>query len=91
MDPELPKLINHFTIRIAFPEKGTLTPYKSAHSSTKGKKNKHKFNKFTYYRLNMEEVVKLLYKDDNTYLLQGKYPFTNPEAKLCEKEELTTK
>ena len=86
MQIDTPLVVNHFTIKIPLPEKSTLQPYKSAHTSGKSKKCKHKFDKFTYYRVKEDEIIKLLYKDDDTYLLQGKYPFVDPESKLCSKK-----
>ena len=52
MQIDTPIVVNHFTIKIPLPEKATLQPYKSAHTSSKTKKSKHKFDKFTYYRIN---------------------------------------
>ena len=52
MIEDKPQAINHFTIKLPFPENGTLKPYKSAHTSGKVKKDKHKLDKFTYYKIN---------------------------------------
>jgi hypothetical protein len=52
-----------------------------SHTGKASKKvNKHKFDRFTYYYLNDDKVMKVLYKDEVSYLLQGYYPFTDPEV-----------
>lgn len=77
-------MIQHFSIDIPLPELHTITPYQVSHTGKASKKvNKHKFDRFTYYYLNDDKVMKVLYKDEVSYLLQGYYPFTDPEVLSC--------
>lgn len=43
------------------------------------KKNKTKLTKFTYYKQN-DSILKILFLDDQRYIDQGKYPFTDPSG-----------
>jgi hypothetical protein len=72
------KEIQHFNAKIALPPTATLKNYERNHTSINKKKNKHKFDKFTYYKINQNEMIKILFLDDDNYLDFGKYPFTEP-------------
>ena len=47
-------------------------------NAKKLKKNKNKLTKFTYYKTKDGNIMKVLYINDNTYVLHGEYPFTEP-------------
>ncbi len=74
------KQILHFQSKIEIPPTSTLKNYERNHTSVNKKKNKHKFDKFTYYRIN-NEIVKVLFLDDDNYIDFGKYPFIEPVSK----------
>ena len=78
----------HFGAKIPLPAEATLSPYKCHHTSTKVKKSKHKFDEFTYYRIDGGKTIKLLFKDDTNYQLQGSFPFTDPEVSMQTKADL---
>ena len=75
-----PTTIKHFHLDYSLPKWATIQPYVKAHQKGVNKpKNKHKLNKFTYYRLN-GEVIKVLYLNDQLVIEQGTYPFTDPSG-----------
>ena len=78
----------HFGENIPLPADATLSPYKSHHTSTKVKKSKQKFEEFTYYRIEGGKIIKVLFKDDSNYQLQGSFPFTDPEVSMQTKADL---
>lgn len=51
---------------------------KKVQSSSKAK-NKHRLTKFTYYRTE-KGVLKVLFLDDEHFIDQGYYPFTDPSG-----------
>lgn len=74
---EANKTIMHFHYEFPLPENSTMRPYTPAPVTNSKKKNKHKLTKFTYYR-SAEKVEKVLFLDDEHYINQGSYPFTDP-------------
>ena len=52
---------------------------KKAQSGSKAK-NKHRLSKFTYYRTE-QGVLKVLFLDDENFIDQGYYPFTDPSGR----------
>lgn len=79
--PKISQLM-HFKVEIPMPPEATISAYKPHHTTTKLKKNKHKFDEFTYYRVDGDRIIKVLFKDDEHYQLQGEYPFTDPQIKM---------
>ena len=75
-----PNPIKHFHLDYELPQWATIQPYTKTHQKGANKpKNKHKLNKFTYYRIN-GKLSKYLYLNDNLVVDQGEYPFTNPSG-----------
>ncbi len=63
------------------------------HSQSKKKKKlKNKFQTFTYYQDNTNKAIyKILFITDDTYVDQGVYPFTQPEGKIKNFNDLNAK
>jgi len=75
-----PNPIKHFHLNYELPKWATIQPFTKTHQKGANKpKNKHKLNKFTYYRVN-GNLVKYLYLNESTVVDQGEYPFTNPSG-----------
>lgn len=72
--------IAHFGLELDVPNTATVTNYTSLNKK-KDKKNKEKYSKFTYYKVN-GSIIKVLYRDEQVHLTQGNYPFTVPQATL---------
>ena len=73
--------IAHFNYYIDLAENAKIEPYKSQHTK-KEKTNKKKLEKFTYYKLKDGRVMKVLYKNHETYVNQGYFPFIDPICKV---------
>ena len=54
--------------------------YEQQSVSQNKKKNKNKLTKFTYYKTS-DALIKVLFLDDEYYIDQGSYPFTDPSGK----------
>lgn len=98
MQEEKPIMLTHFSHQIPMPEGGSITPYKSHHTSSKNKKTKHKFDQFAYYTIEekaegkeeaVKKIIKILFKDDNQIFNQSEYPFTDPYDKMMTAQELS--
>lgn len=72
-------IIKHFHHDFPLPEHSTLRPYDHHAASQNKKKNKNKLTKFTYYKT-ADSISKVLFLDDEYYIDQGKYPFTDPQG-----------
>lgn len=72
--------IAHFGLELDVPNTATVTKYTSLNKK-KEKKNKDKYSKFTYYRV-QGTIVKVLYRDEQALLSQGNYPFTIPQGTI---------
>lgn len=76
-----PKIIKHFQFDFPLPKYSSSRSYqKLSKDKTKKAKNKHKFDKFSYYKTE-EGIVKALFLNEDEYVDQGKYPFTDPSGK----------
>lgn len=73
------KSILHFQHVFPLPEHGSLRPYEHPKAPLAKKKNKSKMTKFTYYR-SPQGIIKVLFVDDDHYIDQGMYPFTDPSG-----------
>ena len=73
------KIIKHFHYDFPLPNNSTMQPYASPPLPESKKKNKTKLTKFTYYKPN-EQIIKILFLDDERYIDQGNYPFTDPSG-----------
>ena len=71
--------INHFDQVLTLPKEVQLTPYVRNYATATKKKIKNKFDKFLYYRLG-DDILKILFVDDDHYINQGKFPFKEPEG-----------
>jgi hypothetical protein len=66
-----PSPIKHFHLDYELPKWATIQPYTKNHQKGANKpKNKHKLNKFTYYR-NKGTLVKYLFLNENIVVDQG--------------------
>ncbi len=66
--------------------------YRAKYTSSKKRKNKSKFDTFSYYRVQQTPLIfKVLFTDNETYIDQGQFPFTDPTGKLAKFSELTSK
>lgn len=86
------KVMNHFSFQIPLPETASIFAYTPKHhsESKKKKKIKHKFESFTYYQL-PESKVKILFINDESFIDQGEYPFTDPSGKERKFSEINGK
>ena len=80
MEKQAIKTLSHFSLELDVPAQTVIQPYVSEHKK-KDKKNKEKYNKFTYYKVG-DQLTKVLYKDDKALYNQGCYPFVKPAGKL---------
>jgi hypothetical protein len=72
--------IKHFQHEFPLPENSSLRPYVHPPISHNKKKNKSKLTKFTYYK-SPQGIIKVLFLDDDHFIDQGEYPFTDPSGK----------
>jgi len=86
VQPQKIDKVIHFHSEIPLPETATIQPYKSQHTVTskKSKKSKNKFDQFSYYQYPQEpeKIMKVLYKDNDNYLVNGYYPFVEPLSEI---------
>jgi hypothetical protein len=70
----------------------TIEPYKPQHTtaSKKSKKSKKKFSEFSYYRFveDKNKIIKVLFKDEHSYMVNSFYPFTDPLDDMQKTSEL---
>jgi hypothetical protein len=79
-------IVKHFHHDFPLPEHSTLRPYEHHPASQNKKKNKNKLTKFTYYKT-ADSILKVLFLDDEYYIDQGKYPFTDPQGNFRPMQE----
>lgn len=85
----------HFHQEIPLSEEATTTPYKPHHTSnsSKSKKSKNKLDEFIYYRFGEDKskIMKVLFRDENSYMIAGYYPFTEPKDDIEKTSALSSK
>ena len=54
--------VNHFSKGVDLPQNSVLNEYK-AEQHNKNKKNKQKYDKFSYYKTNDNKLIKVLFND----------------------------
>lgn len=90
MEGKVLKTIQHFGLELDIPVTAKIQEYTSL-KAKKDKKNKTKFDKFSYYKTKEGKIVKVLYRDNDSYVSLGEYPFLQPDVKVCQARDLSDK
>lgn len=89
MENQGANVIDHFCLKIDLPETAKVEKYQPL-GLKKDKKNKQKYEKFSYYKTKDGKVMKVLFKDTENLIQLGQYPFTDPQMKVTPLNELNS-